>query len=655
MPTVDIEDQPHLVNDRMLTLLAEQVSLHQDSDLETLKYLPPSSHIDDVSHHIQHHNGRTPTPNSSFYVMHIPKFKYCQGTSAPLDTYVNYVTVQKYTGPETIYRGKLFLPHGLLSCELSLIAFTCIGTTRHSGDLLFELFLQGYGAAEFEPHFLDTFEFERISITNVQETPQRTIIPIPYLHPQAVIQSHEDDVEFLPTSAIESTLHDRELHDPNYYVITPTYLDFRAAATATVTSGISGSYKSARSTFNSPASFVSARSAYNSPAFLSEKKFSPNMRIETIREDEPPPDGHPQVLTHLHHEYYTNLHKQEIIQPFDKELNWSGKGQHVTFAIQEKIPLSHISHLGSSLSATVDKVLCRRVALARKTMRCDRRWTVADALQEVYHLQNLHHFHIVQLVGTYLQGRNFSILMYPAADSHLGRFLEDTLDLDACASLERRTFLGSTLGCLTSAVAFIHEQTTKHMDIKPHNILVRSDGSWWRVYITDFGLSRSFASQGHSQTDGPTSRTPRYCAPEVYNYEQRGRSADVFSLGCVFLEILTTVCHIDLHVFTDARRGDGDDESFHANLERAVWWARRNLRASKPVINIKRGAVADDAVLEMAVELVISMVAREPEKRPTAAQVIYHLRVSPPLSTFSPMVCCRSPQEPYEAYQPSPL
>jgi hypothetical protein len=57
----------------------------------------------------------------------------------------------------------------------------------------------------------------------------------------------------------------------------------------------------------------------------------------------------------------------------------------------------------------------------------------------------------------------------------------------------------------------------------------------------------------------------------------------------------------------------------------------------------------------MAVELVISMVAREPEKRPTAAQVIYHLRVSPPLSTFSPMVCCRSPQEPYEAYQPSPL
>lgn len=407
-------------------------------------------------------------------------------------------------------------------------------------------------------------------------------------------------------------------------------------------------------TASSPATFISAKSTYNSPAHMSASGYSPAMRIETIREDEPPEPGLSAPLVQLHEDYYLGLHKREIIQPFDKELNWSGKGQHVTYSATDVIPLSHISHLGSSMSASVDKVLCRRVALARKTMRCDRRWTVADALQEVYHLQNLRHYHIVQLVGTYLQGRNFSILMYPAADTHLGKFLEDTLDMDMWMSKRRRYSLNKTLGCLASAVAFIHQHTTKHMDIKPQNILVRQvehgSAPTWCVYIADFGLSRSFSSQDHSQTDGPTSRTPRYCAPEVYNYEQRGRSADVFSLGCVFLEILTVMCCIDLQVFTDARRGHGDDESFHANLDRAVGWARQNLCALPSDLKDSPYTVVDDYTLGLITNLAISMVAQEPEKRPTTAEVHVHLQLR---ATNLPLrFCCLDTPEPYEAYYP---
>jgi serine/threonine protein kinase len=150
---------------------------------------------------------------------------------------------------------------------------------------------------------------------------------------------------------------------------------------------------------------------------------------------------------------------------------------------------------------------------------------VTDAIREVYHLQNLRHFHIVQPVETYLQGRNFSVLMYPVADTHLGRFLEDTLDTDMWISFKRREFLASTLSCLTSAMAFIHQHKTKHMNIKPQNILVRRvhisiHEHGWRIYIADFGLSRSIAPQDHSETDGPMSRTPRYCAPEVYSHEK---------------------------------------------------------------------------------------------------------------------------------------
>jgi hypothetical protein len=223
-------------------------------------------------------------------------------------------------------------------------------------------------------------------------------------------------------------------------------------------------------TASSPATFFSARTAFNSPEYLSASGYSPATRIGTIREDEPPAPDLSAPLRQLQSDYYITLHEQNLIQPFDTELNWSGKGQHVTFAPEEPIPLTVLSNLGASNTATVDKVLCRRIALARKMMRCNRRWTVADALREVYHLQNLRHVHIVQLVGTYVQGRNLAILMYPPANCHLGTFLEDTSDVRDSDSLQymyRVRFLASILNCLTSAVDHIHEHVTKHMDIKP--------------------------------------------------------------------------------------------------------------------------------------------------------------------------------------------
>ena len=39
----------------------------------------------------------------------------------------------------------------------------------------------------------------------------------------------------------------------------------------------------------------------------------------------------------------------------------------------------------------------------------------------------------------------------------------------------------------------------------------------------------------------PRARTPEYCAPEMQKGHTRGRSADAFSLGAVFFEMLT-VC-----------------------------------------------------------------------------------------------------------------
>lgn len=380
----------------------------------------------------------------------------------------------------------------------------------------------------------------------------------------------------------------------------------------------------------------------------------------------------PAPFRKLKDEYCSHLHRQNIVQPFERELNWSGKGQHVTFAPTDPIPLTVLSALGVSLTAKVDKALCRRVALARKTMRCSRKWTIVEALGEVYHLQNLRHHHIVQLVGSYLQGREFSILMYPVPDCHLGTFLEDIADMDLVDTgivefpslfSRRLSSLARAFACLTSALAYVHDHTTKHMNVKPQNILVReTEIGVYRMYLADFGLSRSFAAQNHSQTDGPTSRTPRYCAPEVFQHERRGRAADIFSLGCVFAEIFTVLGGRHPHDFADYRKAETEYESFHANIQHVKCWVLEMSLSSYEDLPQRdrryRHSLVTDPNL---IYLLIEMISHEPEKRPTATVIQKRLvsvyakrKLSSPWGyLYSLDSCCSLPPEQYVVHEAS--
>ncbi|KAF2005055.1 kinase-like protein [Amniculicola lignicola CBS 123094] len=416
---------------------------------------------------------------------------------------------------------------------------------------------------------------------------------------------------------------------------------------------------------NTPSSFVSARSTFNSPAYIFHSPFEPIREIVSMT----PPPVTRGPIGKLNEDYRQYLENNNILLPQDKEINWSGKGQHLTFVPQEVVPLKVISHLGSSRTATVDKVKCKRIILAKKTMRCSRVFSITDGLREVEHLHKLRHFHIVQLVGSYLQARNFSILMYPAADYHLGTFLEDTAEMvelgpsrdDPSTKLRtmnnsssefdrRRIFIFSSLGCLASTVSYIHAHTTKHMDIKPQNILVRrvrpsnsravNDGPW-RIYLADFGLSKSFEETGHSQTDGPTARTPKYCAPEVYNFEPRGRASDVFSLGCVFLEMLAVYFDIHPQNFADFRRGDDEnvesDDSFRSNLDRVSEWIR------------DRQSQCSFDWQERTLDNVSEMIKKDPADRPTAADVEGYFKSEKLSEHFFSKWCCGQDPEPYVA------
>lgn len=99
---------------------------------------------------------------------------------------------------------------------------------------------------------------------------------------------------------------------------------------------------------------------------------------------------------------------------------------------------------------------------------------------------------------------------------------------------ESLSCLRSFFGCLVSAVRYLHEQRCRHKDIKPANILVRDQ----TVLITDFGTALDWTDLDADATCGrPEAYTNMYAAPEVVQARSRGSPADIWSLGCVFLEM----------------------------------------------------------------------------------------------------------------------
>ena len=352
---------------------------------------------------------------------------------------------------------------------------------------------------------------------------------------------------------------------------------------------------------------------------------------------------------------YADSLREKKLWPVDptREQNWSGRGQHAVFQKHERKLLNDILELhdtlGTTATAKVESVKCRRILLARKTIVCRGGMTKEKVLNEVAHLDRLNHAHIVRVIGTYVFGAELAILLYPVADWHLEGFLG--LMNDECPTDYSRSMAAACRDffvCLSNAVHFMHENLTKHMDIKPQNILVkrrrrpRSEDAAdqmhaYTVLIADFGISRSYDSMEAAETDGITSFTRRYAAPEVIKQEARGLPADIFSLGCVFLEMY--LCLVDgelqpdllsLHSRADKcadgvnailKSNLGNDASYQANLCRLsdylMYYDLIDHELSSPP---GPRSWLRSVILKVR-ELVPRMIQEQPKHRPTAADL----------------------------------
>ncbi|KAJ6260422.1 Ankyrin-1 [Drechslerella dactyloides] len=337
------------------------------------------------------------------------------------------------------------------------------------------------------------------------------------------------------------------------------------------------------------------------------------------------------------------------------DLEKGERGRHRNFGPDEPLPFKSKGPLGAGGFGAVDKVVSTvsgreyaRKRLPRGVVAKGSGGAGPKAKEhmkafraELEVLKRLRHRHVVEYVGSYTDTQHLGIIMAPVADGNLAWFLDAitaddknaknstsslTSSIEFTSPAEKRALLRSFFGCLASALDYLHSSQIRHKDIKPQNILVMAGTG---VLLTDFGLSLDWGDLSRSTTKGvPAALTPRYAAPEVAEHEPRGTSADIWSLGCVFLEMVTVLKGETLEAMKTFYESHGSESVFYRVNELATEQWMKTLGG-------KGGTRADDAPLTW----IGSMMERERKNRVTSAALLERIAAKDPQTGQASRFC----------------
>ena len=156
---------------------------------------------------------------------------------------------------------------------------------------------------------------------------------------------------------------------------------------------------------------------------------------------------------------------------------------------------------------------------------------------------------------------------------------------------------------LLHGLAYLHQNSVIHRDLKCANLLLDSSG---QVKISDFGASKRLASAEVKLTRSMKG-SPFWMAPEVVLKRGHNSAVDIWSLGCVVIEMVTGMPPWSKHSL-DAK-------------EILKMIAKPGSNGHTDLPDIPQGS------RELA-GFVRTCLQRSPEARPTAAQLLAHPFVS---------------------------
>ncbi len=148
-------------------------------------------------------------------------------------------------------------------------------------------------------------------------------------------------------------------------------------------------------------------------------------------------------------------------------------------------------------------------------------------MQEARTVASLNHPHIVPVydVGEH-EGYYYLSMEYVTGGS-LKQRIRDGIEPRQAETVLRQ---------LAGALDYAGQHGFIHRDVKPDNVMFRADGS---ALLMDFGIAANILRD--TSVTGSTSvmGTPKYMSPEQHRRQPLTPQSDLYSLGCVFYEMLT--------------------------------------------------------------------------------------------------------------------
>jgi eukaryotic-like serine/threonine-protein kinase len=148
-------------------------------------------------------------------------------------------------------------------------------------------------------------------------------------------------------------------------------------------------------------------------------------------------------------------------------------------------------------------------------------------LQEYEIIARVRHPNVVRIFDLGIADDHAYIAMEYLAGGSLAQRLNGPMAEDMAVDYVRQ---------IASALMAIHEAGVLHRDLKPANIMFRRDGS---LVLIDFGLAKQMRLQAAITLTGQIFGTPYYMSPEQGHSEPTDERSDIYSLGCIFYQLLT--------------------------------------------------------------------------------------------------------------------
>ncbi|XP_010413018.1 PREDICTED: mitogen-activated protein kinase kinase kinase YODA-like [Camelina sativa] len=180
---------------------------------------------------------------------------------------------------------------------------------------------------------------------------------------------------------------------------------------------------------------------------------------------------------------------------------------------------------------------------AVKTAECEEYDTLEREIQVLSKLKGCRS--IVQCYGNYTLEEDFDVdgfrvyrmVMEYASAGSLATFIDSYKDSRLSDTLIR-DFTRMILQGLVS----VHSHGYVHCDLKPDNLLIFPCRESYELEISDFGSSRKVGEKSDCwEVDNPFMGTPIYMSPESVRDNVAEKALDLWSLGCIVLEMYTGV------------------------------------------------------------------------------------------------------------------